>query len=32
MKKLKIILKQYYNSLNKDGEINIIYKRNNYTG
>ena len=25
-------LKQYYNSLNKDGEINIIYKRNNNTG
>ena len=25
-------LKQYYNSLNKDGEINIIYKQNNNTG
>ena len=25
-------LKQYYNSLNKDGEINIIYKQNNDTG
>ena len=25
-------LKQYYNSLNKDGEMNIIYKQNNNTG
>ena len=25
-------LKQYYNSLNKDGEVNIIYKQNNNTG
>ena len=25
-------LKQYYNSLNKDGEINIIYKQNNHVG
>ena len=25
------ILKQYYNSLNKDGEINIIYKQSNNT-
>ena len=25
-------LKQYYNNLNKDGEINIIYKQNNNTG
>ena len=25
-------LKQYYNSLNKDGEVNIIYKQNNKTG
>ena len=25
-------LKQYYNSLNKEGEINIIYKQNNNTG
>ena len=25
-------LKQYYNSLNKDGEANIIYKQNNNTG
>ena len=25
-------LKQYYNSLNKDGEINIIYKQNYNTG
>ena len=25
-------LKQYYNSLNTDGEINIIYKQNNNTG
>ena len=25
-------LKQYYNSLNKDGEINIIYKQNNNIG
>ena len=25
-------LKKYYNSLNKDGEINIIYKQNNNTG
>ena len=25
-------LKQYYNSFNKDGEVNIIYKQNNYTG
>ena len=25
-------LKQYYNSLNKDGEINITYKQNNNTG
>ena len=25
-------LKQYYNSLNKDGEVNIIYKQNNDTG
>ena len=25
-------LKQYYNSLNKDGEINIIYNQNNNTG
>ena len=25
-------LKQYYNSLNKDGEVNIIYKQNNITG
>ena len=25
-------LKQYYYSLNKDGEINIIYKQNNNTG
>ena len=24
--------KQYYNSLNKDGEINIIYKQNNNAG
>ena len=24
-------LKQYYNSLNKDGEVNIIYKQNNNT-
>ena len=25
-------LKQYYNSLNKDGEVNIIYKQTNNTG
>ena len=25
-------LKQYYNNLNKDGEVNIIYKQNNNTG
>ena len=25
-------LKQYYNRLNKDGEINIVYKQNNNTG
>ena len=25
-------LKQYYNHLNKDGEVNIIYKQNNNTG
>ena len=25
-------LKQYYNSLNKDGEVNIIYKQNNDVG
>ena len=25
-------LKQYYNSLNKDGEVNIAYKQNNKTG
>ena len=25
-------LKQYYNSLNKEGEVNIIYKQNNNTG
>ena len=25
-------LKQYYNILNKDGEVNIIYKQNNNTG
>ena len=25
-------LKQYYNNLDKDGEINIIYKQNNNTG
>ena len=25
-------LKQYYNSLNKDGEVNIIYKQNNNAG
>ena len=25
-------LKQYYNSLNKDGGVNIIYKQNNKTG
>ena len=25
-------LKQYYNSLNKDGQVNIIYKQNNNTG
>ena len=25
-------LKLYYNSLNKDGEVNIIYKQNNNTG
>ena len=25
-------LKQYYNSLNKDGEVNIIYKQNDNTG
>ena len=25
-------LKQYYNSLNKDGEVNVIYKQNNNTG
>ena len=25
-------LKQYYNSLNKDGEVNIIHKQNNNTG
>ena len=25
-------LKQYYNSLNKDGEVNITYKQNNNTG
>ena len=25
-------LKQYYNSLNKDGEVNIIYKQNNNIG
>ena len=25
-------LKQYYNSLNKDGEVNIVYKQNNNTG
>ena len=25
-------MKQYYNNLNKDGEINIIYKQNNNTG
>ena len=25
-------LKQYYNSLNKDGEINIVYKQNNNKG
>ena len=25
-------LKQYYNSLNKDGEVNIIYKQHNNTG
>ena len=25
-------IKQYYNSLNKDGEINIIYKQNNNRG
>ena len=25
-------LKQYYNSLNKDGEVNIIYKQNNHVG
>ena len=25
-------LKKYYNSLNKDGEVNIIYKQNNNTG
>ena len=25
-------LKKYYNSLNKDGEVNIVYKQNNNTG
>ena len=25
-------LKQYYNCLNKDGEVNVIYKQNNNTG
>ena len=25
-------LKTYYNSLNKDGEVNIVYKQNNNTG
>ena len=25
-------LKQYYNNLNKDGKVNIIYKQNNNTG
>ena len=26
MKKLKIILKKYYNSLDENGEVNIVYK------
>ena len=32
MKKLKIILKKYYNSLNENGEVNIVYKQNNGIG
>ena len=32
MKKQKNNLKHYYNSLNKDGEVNTIYKQNNHVG
>ena len=32
MKKLKIILKKYYNSLDENGEVNIVYKQNNCIG